>query len=291
MPSELPLDIMKTLIALLLAGACSALWAQTPANNPMPDGSRDLYVGLGVVSEPSYLGGAERRVRALPLLQLEWSNGVFVSALSAGMHLSGSPGVEYGPLLALHSRRSECGAGPGAGAVTPAIPGILRPTTRAQEGGNALAGMDEIGARLQAGMFFNYYLSPGLRLTNSVLVGAGKERDGVLWNLGLQQSAPDITAHQRLSFGAGLTLVNRNYNSSYSGVSAAEAKTSGHPEYGAGAGVRDVYLAAGWNWALSPSWMLASGARVTRLQGDARHSPLVQRPTNVVITTGLAYRF
>ena len=282
---------MKTLLAFLLAGACTAVGAQTPANNPMPDGSRDLYLGLGAVSEPSYLGGAQRRVRALPLLQLEWSNGVFVSAMSAGIHLSSEPGIEYGPLLALHAGRTEGGAGPGAGPVSPAIPGILRPTTRAAGAAGGLAGMDDIGARLQAGGFFNYYLTPKLRLTNSVLYGGGTGRDGLVWNLGLQQSAPDITAHQRLSFGAGLTLVNRNYNSSYYGVSAAESSSSGHPQYAASGGVQQLYLSAGWNWALSPSWILASGARVTRLHGDARHSPLVQRPTNVVLTTGLAYRF
>ena len=282
---------MKTLIAFLFAGACSAVGAQTPANNPMPDGSRDLYVGLGVVSEPTYLGGDARRVRALPLLQLAWSNGVFVSAMSAGIHLSPTPGLEYGPLLALHARRTEGGAGPEAGPVSPAIPGILRPTTRAAQAPSGLAGMDEIDARLQGGVFFNLALSGQLRLTNSVLYGAGKWRDGLVWNLGLQQSAPDITAHQRLTFGAGLTLVNNSYNTSYYGVSAAESLSSGHQPYSAGAGVQQLYLTAGWNWALSPSWIVASGARLTRLQGQARHSPLVQRPTNVTVTTGIAYRF
>ncbi len=283
---------MKMLLATSLAVACTAAGAQTPANNPMPDGSRDLYVGLGVISEPTYTGGDERRVRALPLVQLEWSNGIFIAGTSAGIHLSHQPSLEYGPLLALQAKRTDSGAGPNAGGVTPAIPGMIRPaSTRAAQPADALAGMDEIPARLQGGVFLNYSVTPKLRLTNSVLYGAGKWHDGLVWKLGVQHTAADITAHHRITVGAGVTMVNNSYNTSFYGVSAAEAVNSGHPAYAAGSGVQDVYLGAGWNWALSPSWILASGARVTRLQGDARHSPLVQRPTNVSIFSGLAYRF
>ena len=85
--------------ALILAAACGAASAQTPANNPMPDGSRDMYVGLGVGSAPEWDGARHHKLRALPVLQVQWSNGVFVSGMSAGIHLSGSPQVEFGPLL------------------------------------------------------------------------------------------------------------------------------------------------------------------------------------------------
>ncbi len=148
-----------------------------------------------------------------------------------------------------------------------------------------------IPARLQAGVFANYYVTPTLRITNSVLYGAGKNSDGLAWNLAVQHTAADIAAQHRFTYSAGVTLVNERHNASFFGVSASEATSSGHKAYAPGAGVQDVYLGARWNWALSPSWMLVSGARVTRLQGDARQSPLVQRPTNVSISSGLAYRF
>jgi outer membrane protein len=208
--------------------------------------------------------------------------------------LSQRPGVEFGPLLSLQAKRSRDGtAGKIGGIDQLSVPGILRPTSERgpAPGGDALAGMDEVPARLQAGVFANYYVTPTLRLANSFLYGAGKERDGLAWNLALQHTAADITAHHRITYSAGVTLVNQHYNASYFGVSASEALSSGHPAYAPGSGVQDVYVGARWNWALSPSWMLVSGARVTRLQGDARNSPLVQRPTNFSISSGLAYRF
>jgi outer membrane protein len=286
---------MKKLLALSLAGACSAVGAQTPANNPMPDGSRDLYIGLGALAVPHYEGARGHRVRAMPLVQFEWSNGVFLSGMSAGIHLAPQGAFEYGPLLAWHARRDQDGDGGALGGVTQqSLPGRLQhqgglgPMSTLADG---LAGMDTINGRLQAGVFANAYLSPTLRLTNSVLYGAGKWHDGLLWNVAVQHTAAEITARHRLSWSAGATLANNSYNTSYSGVSAAESVSSGHRPYSAGGGLRDVYLGAGWNWALSPEWMLTSSARVTRLQGDARNSPLVQRPTNVLLCTGLAYRF
>jgi hypothetical protein len=52
---------MNKLLFLALSSACATTWAQTPATNPMPDGSRDMYVGLGVQSAPRWDGTGSRR--------------------------------------------------------------------------------------------------------------------------------------------------------------------------------------------------------------------------------------
>ncbi|QNA88402.1 MipA/OmpV family protein [Massilia sp. Dwa41.01b] len=54
---------------------------------------------------------------------------------------------------------------------------------------------------------------------------------------------------------------------------------------------KDARLAARWNWAWSPSWMLTSSVQATHLLGSPRHSPLVERPTNLTVSTAIAYRF
>ncbi|MDQ1919446.1 MipA/OmpV family protein [Massilia pseudoviolaceinigra] len=304
---------MRTLFALVLAGVWPAAWAQTPATNPMPDGSRDMYVGLGAVSAPRYQGAAERRVSALPLLQVEWSNGVFISGMSAGMHLSTNPVFEYGPLIALQPRRSQSGSdsewvgAPMAGFVGESVPplsttdpktGPIRPSavppadaSAEKRGGNRLGGTDAISARLQGGAFFHYYLTPSLRITNNLLAGSGRDRHGATWTVGMQHVARAIAPHHTVLFSADLTLVNGSYNRSFFGVTEAESLRSGNDAYAPGGGLKDVAVSARWNWALSPSWMLGSAVRAARLQGDARRSPLVERPNNFTVSTGLAYRF
>jgi len=283
---------MKKLFALVLAVSGSAASAQTPTTNPMPDGSRDMYVGLGAVSAPRYEGADSRKVSALPLLQVQWSHGLFISGMNAGMHLSEGPTVEYGPLLSLHASRDESGAGGQVDGFerTALVPGLV-PELLSHGDGNPLAGMDEIGPRLQVGGFFNYYVAPQWRLTSSLVYGAGIERDGVQLQLGAQRLAAQIAPHHTLSFHAGVTVVNRAYNQSYFGVSPAQARISGNAVYAPDSGLKDLRVGVRWNWALTPSWMLTSNVQALRLMGDARRSPLVERPNHLTVSTALAYRF
>lgn len=286
---------MKQFLALALGAACGAASAQTPAVNRMPDGSRDLYLGLGALSAPRYEGAGARRVAALPVLQLEASNGIFLSGMSAGMHLSSAPSLEYGPLVALQPRRSESGNATGVGGVDSASPpglvGTSPPGLRAAPVASGLAGMDVIGARLQLGGFFNLYLNPHLRLTNNLLYGSGNEKKGATWSVGLQQVAAEPALHHSVSLSAGLTLANRDYQQAFFGVAPAEAARSGYRAYAPSGGLKDVHLGVRWNWALAPSWIVTSGLQAARLMGSAKDSPLVERPANLTVSTALAYRF
>ena len=287
---------MDKLLALALAGACSAAAAQTPANNPMPDGSHDMYVGLGVVTAPVYEGSDQTRVRALPVLQAAFSNGVFISGTSAGIHLSNQPSVEFGPLVVIQPRRSESGLSGDVGMVVNGSDLSLAPgdftALKAKEGDlNRLRGMEEQRARLIGGGFFNYYLTPQVRLTNSVLIGSGNEGKGAQWRLGAQYATRHLAPNHFVSVGVGLTIANRKHNQAYFGVTGAESLRGVNPEYAASGGLKDVHLNARWNWSFSPSWLVTTGIQATRLRGSAADSPLTERPTNLTVSTALAYRF
>jgi outer membrane scaffolding protein for murein synthesis (MipA/OmpV family) len=287
----LSLAVSAGALAALLAGGMAQ--AQTPATNPMPDGSRDMYAGLGVQSAPRYEGAGSRKVSALPVLQIEWSNGVFISGMSAGMHLSGSPTVEFGPLLAVQPGRDESGTGTvvgGVGSGTPLVAAV-GPGEKTIQAAGLLAGMDKIGARLQLGGFYNYYLSPQWRLSSSLLAGAGREHDGARLELGVQRVAALTGERHRVSLAAGLSVVNRQYNETYFGVTPEEAARSGFGAYQPGGGLQDVHVGARWNWVFTPSWMLTSSLQARRLLGSASHSPLTERSTNLTVSTAIAYRF
>jgi outer membrane scaffolding protein for murein synthesis (MipA/OmpV family) len=156
---------------------------------------------------------------------------------------------------------------------------------------SGLDGMDPIGARLQAGGFFNWYLGGRLRITSSLLYGAGNARDGATLALGVQRVAARLSSHHSVSLSAGVTIANRAYNEAFFGVTADESGRSGYLEYQPSAGLKDVHAGARWNWALAPSWIVTSSLEASRLAGSAKHSPLVTRPTNLTVSTALAYRF
>ena len=276
---------MKKLLAFLLAGVSGLAAAQTPARNPMPDGSGDMYVGLGASVQPRYEGASEHRTRAAPLLQVEFSNGVFLSGMQAGWHLARQAALECGPLLAVHAGRDESG---GRGGVIDVFPAFVS-SDRASLTGNRLAGQPEIKARLTGGAFLNYYLAPRLRLNNSVLYGAGG--DGLAWEASVQAMAAPMASPHRLSLSAGVTLVNRAYSQAFFGVPAERLRAPGVVTYSPDGGVKDLFVVARWNWALSPAWIVSSSVRAQRLSGDARNSPLVERSGQISITSGLAHRF
>jgi outer membrane scaffolding protein for murein synthesis (MipA/OmpV family) len=282
--------------ALALVLACSTAQAQTPAPNPMPDGSDDMYAGLGVVSMPRYAGADERRQRLLPVLQGQWSNGVFVSGLAAGLHLSRRPWIEYGPLLALDPGRDDGGAG--ADAIGLGRDGLnsLAIRTPAQEkvsvaSTNRLDGLPSIARRLQGGAFVNLYVAPGLRLTSNALYGAGNAHNGATLSVGAQALALAPAPHHTVTFNGEVVLANEQYNQAFFGIDGDQSARSGNSQYAAHGGWRDARVGASWHWTLAPSWLLVSHLDATRQLGSTRASPLVTRQAGVSASTALAFRF
>jgi outer membrane protein len=284
--------------ALTLALACTGAHAQTPAPNPMPDGSEDMYAGLGVVSMPRYAGADARRQRLLPVLQGQWSNGLFVSGLTAGLHVSRRSWLEFGPLLALDPGRDESGDGETAigiesvrlnnlATATPAVQQATDSVPRA----NRLDGVPSIARRLQGGAFLNLYVAPGVRLTSNVLYGAGNAHNGATLAVGAQVMALAPAPHHTVTLDSTVVLANRQYNQAFFGIDSGPSAQGGNPVYAAHGGWRNVRAGANWHWTLAPSWLLVSRLDATRLLGAARTSPLVARPTGVSVSTALAYRF
>ena len=277
-------------LLVLTTALCDAALAQVPAANLMPDGSRDMYVGLGAVSRPRYEGSNDQRVSALPVLQVQWSNGIFIAGTSAGMHLSEQPDQEYGPLLTIEGGRSVNGTGRGVACprcdVSPSITGGVSKVSS-----NKLEGMDDIKARVLLGGFYHLQLANKLRLTNNLLYGAGNEHKGLRWNSDLRYSVDDFAPYHQFTVSIGASLANQAYNQAYFGVTRAESLRSLNRRYSASAGIKDVHAELHWNWSLSSSWLLTSALNVSRLSGSAATSPLVEKATGVTFSSALAYRF
>lgn len=286
---------MKKIYTLFIA-ACAisnSAYAQSPAQNLMPDGSHDMYLGLGVLSRPLYEGANHTKRQALPVLQMQWSNGVFVAGMSAGWHLSQQFDQEFGPIISVEPNRTANGTSnsvqmPGNVHTSVIGPGIIGRISATQ---NRLIGMDDIRTRLLIGGFYNYQLSSNVRQTNTLLFGAGNDQRGIRLSSDVRYHLKDALVHHQFTFGAGLTLVNQAYANSYFGVTELEAGRSINPSFSTHAGIKDIHADVFWNWNLNSSWMLTSKLNLTRLVGDSSNSPLVERKTNVSVSSAIAYRF
>ena len=311
---------MKKFIVICLAlFATTVAGAQTPASNWMPDGSRDMYIGLGAISRPSYDGAAQRKIDALPVLQMQWSNGVFVSGMSVGWHLSDSPQQEFGPLLVLEPGRTSTGIGRTVGSLgtvaidfpknnthipssvdRPSVSDLLpsnKPTTgvdklsTASISNNKLVNVDEIPMRILMGGFYHFKFTNQWRLSSNLLYGAGKKRDGLRVGADLRYGVNDLSASHKLTLSVGLTAVNQSYNQAYFGIRPEDAARTALRIYSPDGGVKDLHADIFWNWHFNPSLLLTTRINATRLVGDAGHSPLVEKRHNFSFSSALAYRF
>lgn len=253
---------MNKLFPLLLLPLCGTAVAQGGSVSMMPDGSRDMYVGMALSASNAAATGEDRGLRPRPLLQVEWSNGIFVSASGvAGMNLSPAVDVEAGPLLADSNARD--------------------PNDR-----RSLRGSHAIRGSLDAGGYFNYYLGDDTRLVSSILYDTSAH--GVRGELGVQKSWRTLAPHHTLSVSAGVSLASDAVMREQYEVSRA---AGGVRDYTPSAGVTAFSAGANWNWALSSTWLLTSGVTATRLGAQAADSPVVERRGFLTVYSGLAYRF
>ncbi|WP_116140011.1 MipA/OmpV family protein [Trinickia diaoshuihuensis] len=93
------------------------------------------------------------------------------------------------------------------------------------------------------------------------------------------------------SVGPGLTWASAAYTRKLFGVSPAQSAASGLPAYSAGAGVRDVHVTFYASHDFTKHWAGSLNTTLGRLQGDAAHSPITERHTELTAFAALNYKF
>ncbi len=247
----------------LLLTACAQASADNTATLMMPDGSRDMYLGMGLATSTA-AAGEPRTVMLRPLLQVQWSNGIFASANGVlGMHLSGTAGLEYGPLL-------------------------LDNNSRHPSDSRRLAGSHEIAGTPDVGAFLNYYFDARLRAVSSIVYD--RSAHGLKFSAGLQHTLPAPAPHHTVSLSANVAVASAPVMRELYEVSG-DGRPGAPRSYRPGGGVMAVSAGANWNWELSSKWLVHSAVTATRLGPSAADSPVVERRNVITWSSGLAYRF
>jgi outer membrane scaffolding protein for murein synthesis (MipA/OmpV family) len=258
----------------------------------MPDGSFDSYIGAGVITRPVYEGADKNKRNIFPAFQIELSNGLYVAGMSAGWHLSETPVLEYGPLLQIEPGRTPQGVGNSIDTPAYQTSSVMGPDLKlVARQLNRLDGMTDIKTRLLAGGFTHFRINDNFRITNSLLYGAGNNKNGLRLTSDVNYRFSELPRHHSVAIGLGLNVVNQAYAESYFGVSEIEAGRSINEEFHPKSGIKDFHLDINWNYSLSSAWIITSKLRATQLVGSVKDSPLVEKKNGVSVSTALAYRF
>ena len=223
-------------------------------------------VGLGYIAGTQYPGSNERRNMVLPLLDYQWSNGWFAGTSNGlGYEFSKRADLQYGLRLSADLGRKE---------------------SRAE----ILRGMGDIDIKPQVGAFLNYFPSRELFLTSSLRYGSGNDGRGLVIDLGAGH-ATQVAPQWRLTMGAAVSLANADYMQAYFGVTPAQAVSSSHAAYSAGAGVRDARINGSLTYFVSQRLTFTTALSITTLLGDARDSPLTRKASSPTGVFAMAYAF
>jgi MipA family protein len=206
-------------------------------------------LGVALWSLPKYTGSDERDTFATPALDHYRPSGLFVSTDNGlGWTMTSSKTVQAGVRLWPQLGRSR--------ADTP-------------------SGLEPIGWRIQAQGFANLQVGQVLLLQSGLLVGAGRDRDGVQLELGATSGIP--IGDDLIGVGVSATWANAKFRQSYFGVSAAESQASGLPAYALGAGALDTNLTLSLEHKFSATWRLSGQLIVSRLSASTAQSPITRQ--------------
>ncbi len=247
-----------SLVLALALAATSPARAQS-TSMLMPEGSKDLYVGVVVADVASSEGSAARRLVAVPTASGLWSNGVFARLGAVGWDITDDPTMDYGPLLTygIRSKRSD-------------------------DAGH------ESRWDVQGGGFWSFMFTREIHFGSQLLYGGGADNRGLQLKLGADVSYR-LAAHDSLTLSPGLTLADASFMRTTYGISATQARVDGLPAYDAKGGLRDLHLDIDWNSELSNKFTLDTGLSLSRLMGGAARSPLIAHRDDAVLFVALSY--
>lgn len=246
--------------ALLLALACAPAAAQSPVTL-MPEGSKDVAIGLALWSGPKAEGSARRGAAVAPFFSVRWSNGVFLDGLTLGMQLSSEPHLQYGPIVSLDldSTRDD-------------IPAMRSRRT------------------LVAGAFVRYQLLYNVSLESRISYGAAPGGGGLLLNARASYGM-NVAPRQYVVASVGVGLASADYMQAEFGLTPEQAGATGRQPHEASGGMRNMQASARWNWQVSRKYTVGTSVTLTRLQGSAAASPITEQRSAVSYVTSLTYQF
>lgn len=262
----------SVLAASAAASVIFASAAQADENSDQSSKGWDITVGAGAASMPKYPGSDQQRTRALPYVNISYGRYFFGGESTAGVGGIGA----Y--LYQDAHWRIGAAVSPGGGF-----------KERKESDDPRLRGLGNIDATTRVGGFASYTLD-WLTASASLSTDVGGNRQGTVATLGVTARWQPI---DRLTVNAGpsVTWSNSEYMQTFFGIDALQALRSGRPQYRAGGGVSSVGLSASAHYRLNDHWGVGAFVSASRLQGDAKDSPITQDKAQNVFGAFSTYHF
>lgn len=242
-----------------------------PPQPPMPD-RQDFQVtlGAGVGFGPEYPGSGDLDVLPLPVIDIEWRRGIFLSSRRGlGLVLFDDDRFRVTTQFTYDFGRDE-------------------------DDGGLAEQLDEIDPSIEFGA--RAHLRLGRFAGGQWLLDGGIRQDisdghgGFVIDGGLSYNV-NVTENFFWSFTGSTAYVSDSYNDAYFGVSATEAARTTIGAFDAEGGFNSVSLGTTASLFLDRNWAISGIGTVSRLLGDASDSPVSEEDTQIFLGSVVTYSF
>lgn len=259
------------------AGQTPAAPDMAPAADAGGSARVEYAIGLAGVNRPAYAGSGTMAWKLRPLWTVKWGRYRLSGARSSG--LLGRPGEDGSGASAELAEGAHWRLGASLGV----------DSGRSSGDDPRLAGLPDQRATVRGKLYATRDLGMRWSLSGHLsqdLAGRGGGTLGAL-DIGYGRF---LRPGLRLSASLGLGLADAQAMRHQFGIDPEVAGRAGRPAHVPSGGLRDLHLGVTAQWAVSSVWFGFAGAGVSRLAGDAAHSPLVARRNSASLALGLAWR-
>ncbi|AUT57877.1 hypothetical protein C2L66_38955 [Paraburkholderia caribensis] len=231
-----------------------------------------ITVGGGFDVAPRYLGSDEYHFIPVPYLNVVTSSGVYVDT---------DRGVGY-KLHLPHNFYLDMNLN--------YVAGRKDTDETFQSGSDALRGLGNTPSALDATVTAGYRFATVGSLSVAADLPLSNRSIGDAWQAALEVpvlvAGPNVVTSKTVAhFGS------QTYNQTMWGVNATQSAASGYRQYAVGSGFDSVDFDLIWLHRFNQHWSLETKGGLTRIIGDAAHSPIVQRSLSLNVGTVMGYSF
>lgn len=249
--------------------ALSLVFVSPAAAQEEGGGRLEGFIGLGVLSEPTFSGSDEMETGVLPVIDLTWDDRFFVSTdRGVGAYVFG--GLDA-PL--------RFGVGVGYDF-----------TERNPDDDDRLTGLEKVEASPALKLFAEYVVGFADVELEVVRAFGGDGHEGTTAELSVGFEAP-VGERAFFSVSPFVTWADGKYTDALYGVSAAGAAASGLEAYDAGNGLNQIGVDVTGAYFVTERVSIVGTVEYGRLLGDAADSPVSFDDSQVEVSAGLLFSF
>lgn len=222
-------------------------------------------VGAGLALGAKYPGASAQRLRAAPLIAIDYGDRVSIGPLGLEVAAVRWRGLRAGPVLGFEGGR------------------------RASDDPH-LAGLGDISSSVTGGLFAAYTRGP-LEVSATARQAITHSTNGLSGLLQIDIRHVFVAARTFAAAGPDLEFGNGDFERTWFGISPAQATTSGLAVYVPRAGINRVGLHADLTHRVTPHLLLRFFVRLSDITSEAAQSPIVERRAQIDVGAGIAYHF